>query len=234
MSEKGSPNSARERLKESLSVSLDGQASELELRRVLGGISNDDSLRALAGRYRLIGDAVRGDVSKFAGVDISRGVLAAIEQDESSPAQSTNVTAEVNDRAANSPKGSLAQRFWTSLGKMAVAASVAAAVIIGVRTSNLTPKAPLLAEHEPAVLSQPIQIAQSGLNDYGAASVRAGNNSESRDNITPEQLAFAQKLANQATRERFRAYALQHAELSAVGGAQSVLSFARLTSFDNQ
>lgn len=233
MSEKGS--NARERLKESLSVSLDGQASELELRRVLDGISNDDSLRALAGRYQLIGDAVRGKTNKFAGVDISRGVMAAIEQDEDIPAQPANNAAEVNGRAANSPtKGGLAQRFWRSLGKMAVAASVAAAVIIGVRTSNLTPQVPLLAEHEPTVLSQPVQLAQSGLNNYGVASVRAGNNSESRDNITPEQLAFAQKLANQATRERFRAYALQHAELSAVGGAQSVLSFARLTSFDNQ
>ena len=230
MSEKGS--NARERLKESLSVSLDGQASELELRRVLDGISNDDSLRALAGRYQLIGDAVRGKTNKFAGVDISRGVMAAIEQDEAIPAQSANDPADVNGRATN--VSSLAQRFWTSLGKMAVAASVAAAVIIGVRTSNLTPQAPLLAEHEPAVLSQPVQLAQSGLNNYGVATVRAGNNSESRDNITPEQLAFAQKLANQATRERFRAYALQHAELSAVGGAQSILSFARLTSFDNQ
>ena len=232
MSEKGS--NARERLKESLSVSLDGQASELELRRVLDGISNDDSLRALAGRYQLIGDAVRGKTNKFAGVDISRGVMAAIEQDEDIPAQSANDGAEVHGRAANSSAGTLAQRLWSSLGKMAVAASVAAAVIIGVRTSNLAPEAPLLAEHEPTVLSQPVQLAQSGLNNYGVASVRAGNNSESRDNITPEQLAFAQKLANQATRERFRAYALQHAELSAVGGAQSVLSFARLTSFDNQ
>ena len=232
MSEKGS--SARERLKESLSVTLDGQASELELRRVLDGISNDDSLRALAGRYQLIGDAVRGNANKFAGVDISRGIMADIEQDEGIPAQSANVTAEVNGRAANSPVGSFAERFWTSLGKMAVAASVAAAVIIGVRTSDLTPEAPLVAEHEPAVLSQPIQLAQSGLNNYGVASVRAGNNSGSREDITPEQLAFAQKLANQATRERFRAYALQHAELSAVGGAQSILSFARLTSFDNQ
>ena len=232
MSEKGS--NARERLKESLSVSLDGQASELELRRVLDGISNDDSLRALAGRYQLIGDAVRGKTNKFAGVDISRGVMAAIEQDEGIPAQPASNPAQANDRAVKSPAGSLTQRFWTSLGKMAVAASVAAAVIIGVRTSNLAPEAPLLAEHEPTVLSQPVQLAQSGLNNYGVASVRAGNNAESRDNITPEQLALAQKMANQATRERFRAYALQHAELSAVGGAQSVLSFARLTSFDNQ
>jgi len=224
-----SDKSAREQLKESLSVSLDGQASELELRRVLEGINNDDSLRSLAGRYQLIGDAVRGKTSKYAGVDISRGVMAAIEQEEAAPVRQ----AQPKDSAV-AQSGNFAQRFWASLGKVALAASVAAAVIVGVRTSNLTPEAPLLAEHEPAVLTQPVQLAQTGLRDYGVASVRAGNNAESRDNITPEQLAYAQILANQATRERFRAYALQHAELSAVGGAQSILSFARLTSFDNQ
>lgn len=233
MSEEGSPNSARERLKESLSVSLDGQASELELRRVLDGISNDDSLRDLAGRYQLIGDAVRGKTNKFAGVDISAGVMAAIEQDEG-PAQPSVSSSEATEPAADIPNGNFARRLWSSLGKVAVAASVAAAVIIGVRTSNLTQDVPLLAVHEPTVLTQPVQLAQSGLNDYGAASLRAGNNPESRGNVSPEQLAHAQKLANQATRERFRAYALQHAELSAVGGAQSTLSFARLTSFDNQ
>lgn len=232
MSEKGS--SARERLKESLSVSLDGQASELELRRVLDGISTDDSLRALAGRYQLIGDAVRGKSSKFAGVDISGGVMAAIEQDGAAPVKPAVTSAEVTDHAEDSPKGNFAQRLWTSLGKVAVAASIAAAIIIGVRTINLTQDVPLLAEQEPTVLTQPVQLAQSGLNDYGAASILAGNSPESRDNISPEQLAHAQKLANKATRERFRAYALQHAELSAVGGAQSILSFARLTSFDNQ
>ncbi len=115
-----------------------------------------------------------------------------------------------------------------------MAASVAAAVIIGVRTNNMNHEVPLLAEQEPVVLTQPVQLAQSGLNDYGAVSVQAGNGAESRDNITSEQLAYAQSSANQATRERFRAFALQHAQLSAVGGAQSVLSFARLTSFDNR
>lgn len=216
--------SASEQLKESLSVSLDGQASELELRRVLAGI-DDDSLRSLAGRYQLIGDAVRGKTNRFAGVDISRGVMAAIEQEELAPSE--------QPAPADAQSGGFARRFWSYTGKVALAASVAAAVIIGVRTNNMTHDAPLLAEQEPAVLTQPVQLAQSGLSDYGAVSVQAGNSAESRDNITPEQLAYAQSLANQATRERFRAYALQHAQLSAVGGAQSVLSFARLTSFDN-
>ena len=230
-----SDKSAREQLKESLSVALDGQASDLELRRVLAGINNDKSLRSLAGRYQLIGDAVRGKTNKYTGVDISQGVMAAIEQDEqemNAPAQPAQPAPQKD--AVGTHSGHFAQRFWASLGKMALAASVAAAVIIGVRTSNLTQEAPLVAVHEPAVLTQPVQLAQTGPSGYGVAGIRASNHTGSRDNITPEQLAYAQSLANRTTQERFRAYALQHAELSAMGGAQSILSFARLTSFDNQ
>ena len=123
---------------------------------------------------------------------------------------------------------------WASLGKVAIAASVVFAVVIGVRNSNPPPDLQVLAENEPVTLTQPVQLAQSGHNDFGALGIRAGYNSRQHDGITPEQVAYAQSLADRATRERFHAYALQHAELSAMGRGQSILSFARLTSFDNQ
>ena len=236
MSEKGSQHSAREQLKESLSVSLDGQASELELRRVIDGIGKDDELRALAGRYQLIGEALRGKSSKFANVDISRGVMSAIEQEEVDNAFSQSLSGVGGSSSAiRSRSGRFVEDVWASLGKVAVAASVAFAVVIGVRNSNPSPELQVLAENEPAAtLTQPVQLAQIGHNDHGASGIRAGYNSKQHDSITPEQLAYAQSLADRATRERFHAYALQHAELSAMGSGQSILSFARLTSFDNQ
>lgn len=237
MSEKGSQNSAREQLKESLSVSLDGQVNELEFHRVIDGISKDDELRALARRYRLIGDAVRGEANKFANVDISRGVMAAIEQDEVDAALGREAAevarSPVNGTSANSKESSLIEGLWASLGKVAMAASVAFAVVIGVQNSNTSSDAQLLAVHESPTLTQPVQLTQTGQNDYGVSGIRAGYNSKLHDSITPEQLAYAQILADRATRERFHAYALQHAELSAMRSGQSILSFARLTSFDN-
>lgn len=234
MSEKGSQNSGREQLKESLSVSLDGQASELELRRVMDRIGRDDGLRALAGRYQLIGETLRGNNSKFANVDISRGVMTAIEQEEVNKPCSQDESGAGDSSAIKAGSGRFMEDVWASLGKFAVAASVAFAVVIGVRNSNPSPDLQILADNEPATLSQPVQLAQTGHNDYGALGIRAGYSAKQHDSITPEQLAYAQSLADRATRERFHAYALQHAELSAMGSGQSILSFARLTSFDNQ
>ncbi|MFK0570503.1 sigma-E factor negative regulatory protein [Endozoicomonas sp.] len=237
-SEKAPQISGRERLNESLSVSLDGQSNELELRRVLDGISKDDELRTLAGRYQLIGDAVRGKVNKFANVDISKGVMAAIEQDEVDAAvakeTSGSVHSAANGSVANSKSNNVIEGLWASLGKVAMAASVAVAIVVGVRNSNPAPDVQLMAVNEPATLAQPVQLAQSGQNNYGVSGIRAGYNAKLHDSITPEQLAYAQSIADRATRERFHAYALQHAELSAMGNGQSILSFARLTSFDNQ
>ncbi len=238
MSEKSPQISARERLKESLSVSLDGHSTELELRRVLDGISKDDELRSLAGRYQLIGDAVRGEVNQFASVDISRGVMAAIEQDDVDTTLDQEFPStsgsSVNGSSDNSKSSNVVEGLWASLGKVAMAASVAVAIVVGVRNSNPSPDVQLMAVNEPATLTQPVQLAHVGQNDYGASGIRAGYNSKLHDSITPEQLAYAQSLADRATRERFHAYALQHAELSAVGNGQSILSFARLTSFDSQ
>ncbi len=234
MSEKSSQNSAREQLKESLSVVLDGQASELELRRVIDSIGKDDDLRALAGRYQQIGETLRGNNSKFANVDISSGVMNAIEQEEvDNPGSHMSPGAEYSS-ATRPASGRFLEDVWGSLGKVAVAASVAFAVVIGVRNSNPSPDLQLLTENEPVTLTQPVQLAQTAHNDYGALGIRAGYNSRQHDGITPEQLAYAQSLADRATRERFHVYALQHAELSAMGSGQSILSFARLTSFDNQ
>lgn len=236
MSEKNSHHYAGERLKESLSVSLDGQASELELRRVLDGIGKDNDLRDTAGRYQLIGDALRGESSRFAGVDVSAGVMAAIEQEEVDSAlkEASGSGKNFVEGAGDVVSVSSLERWWSSLGRVAMAASVAFAMVIGLRNVNAPHDEPVVAMNEPTTLSQPIQLNPGMQNNLGASGIRAGYNSRQHDSITPEQLAYAQSIADRATQERFRAYALQHAELSAINHGQGILSFARLTSFDAQ
>ena len=224
---------ALERLKESLSVTIDGQASELELRRVLDGVGYDDELRNTANRYQLMGDAIRGEANQFAGIDISSGVMSAIEQEDEGFSSGKDPVHQVSGS-----KISVISRlddWWSSLGRVAMAASVAFAVIFGVRNLQTTQDIQSVAVNDPVTLSQPIQLTP-GLSSgsYGATGILAGYSSRQHDSVTPEQLAYAQSIADQATKERFRAYALQHAELSAVNGGQGILPFARLTSFDTQ
>ena len=230
MSEKPSHNHVRDRLNESLSATLDGQASELEMRRVLEKLGSDDDLRATARRYQLVGDAVRHETSQFMNIDLSASIRDRVEREE--------VTHQMQDQPQIQPVGrmtnvvSLLDGWWSSMGRVAVAASVAFAVIVGVRNFNQVEEVHTVADvSDQATLTQPLQISR---NEYGASGIRAGYNSREHDTITPEQLAQAQNVASRATRERFRAYALQHAEMSAVQGGQGMLPFARLTSFDTQ
>ncbi|WP_067518281.1 sigma-E factor negative regulatory protein [Endozoicomonas ascidiicola] len=236
MSEKNSQNRSRERLKESLSATLDGQANDLELHRVLGDFQNDDELRRLAGRYQQISDGIRDETNRFAKVDISGAVMSALENESGISSSIDKPPKYVTDSVSGATAVVSLKNGWEYLGKVAMAASVAAALVISVRMMNPEPASqPLALSGEQAVLSQPLQLAQAGGNTgYGATGIRAGYNSRQHATVTPEQLAYAQSIADRATRERFHAYALQHAEYSAVGLGQSLLPFARLTSFDTQ
>lgn len=62
-----SQSQAGERLRESLSAAVDGEATELELRRVLNALADDGALRAEWDRAHIIGAAMRGHVAPRAG-----------------------------------------------------------------------------------------------------------------------------------------------------------------------
>ena len=231
MSEKPSHNHARERLNESLSAVLDGQASELEIRRVLDRLDNDDDLRATARRYQMVGDVMRRESSQFMNIDLSASIRDRIEQEEVTHRKPE--PSRIQSVGKPGTVTSMLDNWWSSLGRVAVAAFVAFAVIVGVRNINQVEDVQTVATTgDQTTLTQPLQIGRS---EFGAEGVRAGYSSRQHDTITPEQLAQAQSLASRATRERFRAYALQHAEMNAInGGQRGVLPFARLTSFDAQ
>lgn len=57
--------STRESLHEALSAAVDGEAEELELRRVLNAVERDPELRAKWERLHLIGDAMRGEAMRL-------------------------------------------------------------------------------------------------------------------------------------------------------------------------
>ena len=236
MSEKNSENQARERLREALSATLDGQASELEFRRVLDAMEDNDELRSVAHRYQAVGDAIRGEANKFTGVDLSAGIMNAIEQDGErlSEKGATETQAFGKERASVGKIAGFLDSWWSPFGRVAIAASMAFAVVFGVKQLNSsTVDVPLVAVNEPSTLSQPVLLTPGGYS-YGASGIRAGYNSKQHDSVTPQQLAEAQNLAKEATKKRFQAYALQHAELTTINSGQGILPFARLTSFDAQ
>ncbi len=228
MGEKSSHNHARERLRESLSAAMDGEASELEMRRVLDRLDSDDELRGAARRYQMVGDLIRHEATDYMGIDLSAGIREQLKDEHVSSESSQNATADQVD----SKVVTLFNRFWERTGQVAVAASVTFAVILGVKQYNAEPGTEYLADAgSQATLYQPFQVKPGG---YGASSIQAGYHSKQHSSISSEQLAQAQDVATRAIRERFRAYALQHAELSTMYSGQASLPFARLTTFETQ
>lgn len=123
-----------DKLREAVSAAMDGEAGDLELRRLLAAADQPD-VRAAWQDFHLQRDAAAGVDLRFAGIDLTRRVQAALAGDVA-PAAST-------ERSAG--------RGWRSVAGFAVAASVAAVVAVGMR-QGLDTEAPAagMAESRPA------------------------------------------------------------------------------------
>ena len=129
-----------DRDKEALSALMDGESQELELRRSLDSVEDDDALRAWWSRQQQVSEILQSQRSSQTGLDVSakvRSTLASQPQFQRNP-------------------------LWS----MAIAASVTLAVVMGgqalLPTADLAP-APLVSDIGGAVVpvigAQPIRAS---------------------------------------------------------------------------
>lgn len=128
---------SREVLGESLSAVMDGEADELELRRVLAAAGDDPEVRARWARYQLARSVMHRQTVK-PGLDLAAAVSAALAAEEA-PVAVPQV-----------------KRGWTQIGRLAVAASVALAVLAGVRFYNGQQDTAALAPQVAQQAAQPL------------------------------------------------------------------------------
>ena len=133
-----------EKLKQSLSAVMDGEADEFETRRVLDEIQRDDALREMWERYHMVSSAMRGET--LAPKAAKARFWAALDGDEA-PA----VEEVVVDRAPL-PQS---RRHLGRVAGVAVAATVAAVVIITFGLPQETSRAPELAAVPPVAVTAP-------------------------------------------------------------------------------
>ena len=231
-----------DRMKESLSALVDGEADELEIRRVLNQSEHDDNLREQWGRYQLIGSVMRGEPAST--TDLSRGIMQALDgvpmdevpasvSEESHNHQSmsaeTNATPDANEQKSN--------RFsWVTSG--AVAASVTLAVLLGARLTD----AP---EVTGAVTSPSVAATgASAVNPQSTAPVLSTLSQPGSQlvSVTSEQLPYSPipsagepELSEAELREaqdKLRAYVMQHSEHAALNTGRGLMPFARVSNFD--
>ena len=136
-----------ESLQETLSALMDDEAGELEIRRVLQATEQDPELRSTWDRYQVARSVMRKEPWQ-GNIDLSAGIAAALA-DEPTPAVQTPV-AQVS-------------ALWQNMGKLAVAASVTVAVLVGVRMVNQDagPAEPVMAERPAVEQAAPVAAAPS-------------------------------------------------------------------------
>ncbi len=117
--------SESDNLKESLSAVLDGEANELELRRVLNQLKKDSDFRDIAKQYQKTNSMAQGCDQATLNIDISDAIRDQIANLDNT------VIDPVHPQQKNQKKVSF---LFLSLSKMAIAASVTVAVIVGIRS----------------------------------------------------------------------------------------------------
>ena len=202
-----------DQLKESLSALMDGEAEELELRRLLASESSE--IDSQWKRYHLVRDVIQGNnqSSEFQHLDISQLVAESIRQEPTLVRQET------------------ASKWWKPMAGFAVAASVAMAVVVGVQsTQQVTPG----LDGAPASK----QIASNKVYPVQGASMQAGDGAGSVVTYNaaelPGGLAASRAMADLEAQKRLDKYMLRHTERAALNNGQGMVSFARVASFETE
>jgi sigma-E factor negative regulatory protein RseA len=192
-----------ERLRESVSALVDGEVEEFELRKLL---ASDDfgSVRTAWRDFQALGGSLTGVDQHIAGLDISGRVMSALEAEPALlPATRQS-------------------RWWRPVASVAVAASMAAVVVVGVRGfGGGDQSAPQVVAVEPLaagsgkVYPTPANARVVGAQLGGAGEVRPVS-------LSPDEIA----------REQLDRYMLRHTERAALSNGQGLISFARVNKLE--
>jgi sigma-E factor negative regulatory protein RseA len=192
---------SEERDREGLSALMDGEAQELELRRTLEAVAGDMSLRERWQRQHRVRDALHGQLADQADIDVSKGVLQALE---------------TGKPVSRNP-------VWS----MAVAASVTLAVVMGGQQLLLPSTAgspvPVVSELGGAVVpvlgAQPVQASLGSKGLSGSAQQSA---------TLPDASQSIAAVYDRLARDRYRALNGRHAVAAAYSHPAPYISYVRV------
>jgi sigma-E factor negative regulatory protein RseA len=207
-----------ERLNESLSALMDGEAEELELRRILNH-QDKQQIDDQWSRYHMVRAAIEQE-PQLTNWDISARVSAAIA-DESAHTVSTSA------EPAASKVGRLS--WLRPVSGFAVAASVAAAVVVGVKSLEATSPTAL-----PQALNNMPQLASSRAypvavgNQTGSVTASAGVRNPA---ALPQP---SQQLLDAEAEKQLDKYLLRHSQQVSAGQAQGMIPYARVARFETE
>lgn len=188
-------------IEEQLSVWLDDELEQRQSDMLVRRLTSNPALRQTAARYCLIGDALRGELAAERALEVSERVSRSLDGDPGA--------------AAAAPAAALAG-WRRPLAGAAVAASVAVAAIVGLRSTGPDPQGelPVAAETSPVpAYTVPVDLSRRAgapdrlsryyLNHSQYATMLGGKGSLVRMISTPpDQSEAAETEAEGQVRER--------------------------------
>ena len=205
-----------EKLRQSLSAVIDDEADAFELRRVLDELERDPELHALWDRYHLIGSVARGERVHLPD-QVRERVWQALD---GAAAGSDPVAPKVAEAAGAAPAAAGRWRASRYTG-LAVAASVAFAVVLGFNTLDFggdagNGGAATVASTDPGSAEAFTTTMPDAADEAGAARVARA---PSRGEVTAADL------------QRARAYMLHHAQHQALNQG-GVMPFVKMAVYE--
>ncbi len=223
-------------LAESVSALMDSQISELELQRILKASSEDAELKAVWNRYHLARAVLKKDLTHLAPSDFASRISAAIAAEDALTFAQTS--------GANS-KVAAVGNWWANLGRVAIAASVAGALIVGVQQmqSQTGTTNEIVASSEknlPLVQDQPAVNLPSGINapELTARTVAVQSGFESRPHQNRRIVFVPRQSAQPVNTDEVSSYVNElmevHSDNAARNSGQGVLPFTRVILIEDE
>lgn len=200
-----------ESLRETMSALMDDEAEQLELRRVLHASEQDEEVRRTWERYQLARSVMHKEPWQVS-VDLSAGIAAALADEpvlQATPVRSS--------------------RWKHQLGRVAVAASVTVAVLVGVRMVNQEATIDTsMASVERSAPETAVAVGAApvtGIARPGAVLAGFSTQAQPGEQSQPAGVSAWQE-------QRIGSYLRRHAESSAQAAPQ-LLPYARAASLEN-
>lgn len=233
MSEQNRPQT----LAESISALMDNQASELELQRILKASEQDAEVKATWSRYQIVSSFLRGEHLRGEGL---RGEQLPEINSDFAARISAAIAAEDTLVAEPVPAAKKAQQGWFyQLGRVALVASVAGGMIIGVGTTQVTTQVASNTVVTPVPIEAAVNLP-SGINSpaINTRNVAVQTGYETRPQENRRVMFQPRQAGTTVSDEEVSRYVNQmikaHSDNAAMNSGQGVLPYARVIITDEE
>lgn len=203
-----------ERDRELMSALMDGETSELELRRALRAVDEEPALARTWERWHIARGALQGRRGDFSGIDLRAAIARGID-------------------APAAPAVTLRPAWPAQLAGIAVAASVAFVAVFAWQSLQSTvdvPETLPLAQASPATPALPAATTASATTQTVAMAPLVMVRADGEELVVPDSAGTSPT----AAQDRLNTYFARHAQAANAASAHGLAPYARVVSLEGE